>query len=872
MALKPSSQNAFPAQAEPLVSVCTVTHNRRQLLSILESCVVEQDYPHTRIEWIIIDDSTYGPIPELSQARQVGIEVVWHETAQALCLGAKRNLADTLARGEIIVVMDDDDFYPPSRISHAVEQLLGAGAQVAGCDRLPLLLLPEGSRWLTRSYGPSNATGNTLAYKRSYLEAGHHFDPKAEQAEEPSFLRDAIPPLLQLDPFRTLVCIGHGGNTVDKRTWIAAHGGQGFEPLPEETSGFPPPDWVASYCQALGISTPTTANQRSLAKTIAPREPADLASPWRVAVITPYHNEPIALLERAHASVQAQSIPCVHVLIADGPCRTEVTALEGRHLVLGINHDDNGNTPRGIGALAAMNEGFTCIAFLDADNWFSPDHIERAITIQEQQCLEVVFSQRYIVFPNGERLLTPPAEETDGTHADTSCMVLFAPAFSSLALWAEMPKAYGPLCDRVFFRDVMARHRCGWTNTATVYFETWYWGHFLAAGWIPPWNAKFLPCRSEEEWTKAAETFRHRSATPVYPGPVGIAPNKPRLNLVTILASPTGGGDLLQWHLCHHFSFFGIPRNNFLWQSVERFGTDHRQRISGAELLAGLENGIPEAKTVCPQDRQPLSDLSSMLKPERHYTLLEAYFRVIVSLTSPEAMKFSRDFGAANIMDNSPTLALVANVLFSCLPLQQSLMMWRDPVRQVMEWLQHQAENDPSSLAPISLEAICETVLQSILIPLRNAPLGQLLLVSYAELSRNPQKVIAEVGQFLGLEVNPLGATEPLADWMVVKDQRASSGDWQMATAEPNITLWTNDLPSQGSKKRHGMEGPLSTAEQLQLEALFEPLKGWFTEELPDEWGCNLGSEDAGPLISLVDLVGEVDQLLKDHTSAKKSQ
>lgn len=822
---------------------------------------------------MIIDDSTGGPIPELSGARQAGISVVWHEPSERLSLGAKRNLSNALASGEVMVVMDDDDYYPPSRIRHAVEQLLATGAEVAGCDRLPLLLLPEGSRWLTRAYGPDNATGNTLAYRRSYLAAGHRFDPKAEQAEEPSFLEGAIPPLLQLDPFRTLVCIGHGGNTVDKRTWIAAHGGQGFERLPRETSGFPSADWVASYCQALGIATPAAASPQELNRASEAKEAASPGFPWRVAVITPYHNEPLSLITRAHASVQDQSIPCVHVLIADGPSRTEVTALDGRHLVLGINHGDNGNTPRGIGALAAMNEGFTCIAFLDADNWFSPDHIERAIRLQEQEDLDVVFSQRHIVFPNGERLLTPPAEESDGSHADTSCMVLFAPAFSSLAQWALMPKAYSPFCDRVFFREVMARHHCGWTKSATVYFETWYWGHFLAAGWMPPLNAKFLPCRSEKEWGEAAEAFRQRSATPIYPGPLGIAPSKPRLNLVAILASPTGGADVLQWHLCHHFSFFGLPPNNFLWQAVERFGRDHRQRISGADLLAGLDMRIPDPQTIYPQEREPVSDLATMLLPERHYTLLEAYFRVIVSLTSKEAMEFSRDFGAVNILDCSSTLARVADVLFACLPHQQALMMWRDPLQQVMEWHQNLAETAPTCLAHGSLTKICEAVLQSMLIPLRNASLGQLLIVSHTELSHNPHKVVTEVGQFLGIEVNPLGATEPLPDWMVVKDQRSCDEEWQTATARLKTTLPSRNQPATvGGAEGQVPEAALSQAEQLQLEALFAPLHSWFSEDHCEESRGHSQPRDAGPLNSLADLVEELGQRIHQHSSNQRSR
>ena len=38
-------------------------------------------------------------------------------------LGKKRNLLHEKSKGDIIVYMDDDDYYPPQRVSHAVQKL-----------------------------------------------------------------------------------------------------------------------------------------------------------------------------------------------------------------------------------------------------------------------------------------------------------------------------------------------------------------------------------------------------------------------------------------------------------------------------------------------------------------------------------------------------------------------------------------------------------------------------------------------------------------------------------------------------------------------------------------------------------------------------
>ena len=41
-----------------------------------------------------------------------------------MLLGKKRNLMHTKCSGDIIIYMDDDDYYPPERVSHAVKTLL----------------------------------------------------------------------------------------------------------------------------------------------------------------------------------------------------------------------------------------------------------------------------------------------------------------------------------------------------------------------------------------------------------------------------------------------------------------------------------------------------------------------------------------------------------------------------------------------------------------------------------------------------------------------------------------------------------------------------------------------------------------------------
>lgn len=740
------------------MSICTITRNRPGLLELLAACVAAQAYPPERLEWVVIDDSDLGPEPDLAAARAAGIRVHLVRLQVPQSIGAKRNLCHAHASGDLLVVMDDDDYYPSSRVPEAVAVLLGGEGDLALCIRMPLLLLPEESRWLSPSFHAGAATANTMAYRRAYLEAGHCFDPEAWEAEEPSFLKGAARPPLLLDPVRSLTCIGHGGNTVDKRLWIARNGAQRFERLAADAPGFPSAAYLARYRRALGLPEagaaadhpPQTANA------------AEPGSPLRVAVITPYCSEPVELLRRCHGSVCEQDYACTHFLVADGPGLPELANWDCRHIVLGVGHGDNGNTPRSIGAMAAMNEGFDVVAFLDADNWFSPSHIRAAMDCQAASAAAVVFSDRHIVFPDGQRLTLQPDEDRLHRLADTSCMVVFEAAFSSLALWAQMPRQLAPQCDRVMFTHLMATQSCAWTNKPTLFFETWYAGHFLAAGLLPPATAKFLKLQPIAAWQEAVSSFRRRSPTPVYPGSEGIGPDKPRINLISILGAPCSGGTLLQSGLCRHLGFAGIPENQFLFHCIARVGPDHRLRHAGAQLRQRLAEPPPPDGRLKPFDQQGRG-LEQALNPDRSYTLLEAYFRGVQALLPSETMRFARSYGRVQVLDRSCSLALVADVLFRCLPEHRAVLMLRDPLDQIVALRQRIARHPEDwAFADSGLVGLCRVVLESLAVPLQAAPPGQLLLVSYRRLCQEPQLVLEEVYGAFETAPTPYYALEPL--------------------------------------------------------------------------------------------------------------
>ncbi len=111
----------------PTVSIVTPTYNRRLFIPKLIDCIIGQTYPHELIEWCIYDDGTdkVQDIIEgsLTKLGKIKVNYMKGEDGEKVTVGTKRNKLNDIATGQVIVCMDDDDFYPPERVQHAVDKL-----------------------------------------------------------------------------------------------------------------------------------------------------------------------------------------------------------------------------------------------------------------------------------------------------------------------------------------------------------------------------------------------------------------------------------------------------------------------------------------------------------------------------------------------------------------------------------------------------------------------------------------------------------------------------------------------------------------------------------------------------------------------------
>ena len=207
-----SASSPFSASPYPLISVCTPTFNRRPFIPFLIKCFEQQTYPKDRIEWIIIDDGTDPILDLVINIKQV--KYTYYK--EKMLLGRKRNLMHNKCSGDIIIYMDDDDYYPPDRISHAVQTLQNNPTYlIAGCSEMYVYFDSKQKMYRCGPYKEYHSTAATFAFRRELLLETSYNNENA-LAEEKHFLKNYTIPLKQLDSLKSIIVFSHKHNSLNK--------------------------------------------------------------------------------------------------------------------------------------------------------------------------------------------------------------------------------------------------------------------------------------------------------------------------------------------------------------------------------------------------------------------------------------------------------------------------------------------------------------------------------------------------------------------------------------------------------------------------------------------------------------------------------
>jgi glycosyltransferase involved in cell wall biosynthesis len=205
------------------VSVVTPTYNRRQFIPILIEIYKNQTYPKEKMEWIIIDDGRDKVEDLFIEASKTIPNIRYIYKDEKLRMGEKRNALNDEARGEIIIAMDDDDYYPPKRVETVVKAFKNnPKIDVVGSSAMYMYYNDTKLIYKLGPFGKNHSTNATMAWRKKYSNT-HRYNDFVTQAEEAIFLDNYKVPILQLDPLQTILVICHSDNTVDKYKLRATH-------------------------------------------------------------------------------------------------------------------------------------------------------------------------------------------------------------------------------------------------------------------------------------------------------------------------------------------------------------------------------------------------------------------------------------------------------------------------------------------------------------------------------------------------------------------------------------------------------------------------------------------------------------------------
>lgn len=228
----------------PLVSCVMVTSGRPQLVRQAIRYLKRQTYPH--VELIVVSDDSMSLAALPAQAPFV---IRRCQAPPGLSIGAQRNLAGHIARGEIVMHWDDDDWFGPDRIRTQVAPLLAGEADVSGLQDTTFYDLATDRCWQCtpaahRRLFVGGVHGGTLAYKRSVWSDGRRF-PDCSLGEDGVFLRRALDRGARLQPVPAkgnFLYVRHAGNAWGLRGGDRAASGDWYPvdrpPLPAEDATF----------------------------------------------------------------------------------------------------------------------------------------------------------------------------------------------------------------------------------------------------------------------------------------------------------------------------------------------------------------------------------------------------------------------------------------------------------------------------------------------------------------------------------------------------------------------------------------------------------------------------------------------------------
>ena len=212
----------------PHISVITPTYNREKFIEIAFHNLLATDYPHDKIEWVVIEDNEnkekmYSE-KIISFQIQSNIKLKYIPIEGRMSIGEKRNHGIENASNDIILFMDDDDHYPVTSFRRRVAWLLKGikkdnKCNIACCTTIALYDLQFGTSAVNVPpfdipFG-QRISEATLTFKKSAWNERKFSDVSIAEGE--SWISGREDQVLELQPQQIIVAFSHGKNMSSRK-------------------------------------------------------------------------------------------------------------------------------------------------------------------------------------------------------------------------------------------------------------------------------------------------------------------------------------------------------------------------------------------------------------------------------------------------------------------------------------------------------------------------------------------------------------------------------------------------------------------------------------------------------------------------------
>ncbi|AOM63352.1 putative glycosyltransferase [Heterosigma akashiwo virus 01] len=201
----------------PYISIITPTKNRSLFYELMLFNWNNIDYPKDRCEWIIVEDGDDDmQIFIHENINRFNGQIRYFRLDEPTPIGFKRNFGASKAKYDIIVHIDDDDYYPPESVLTRVRILMKYNTvECTGCLKVRCFNLINEETF--EAYDPVlNFSESTLAYRRSFWKTSC-FDDHCIKTEGFEFIKDRYEQCIDI-PSQFIVCqFTHLNNTVNRR-------------------------------------------------------------------------------------------------------------------------------------------------------------------------------------------------------------------------------------------------------------------------------------------------------------------------------------------------------------------------------------------------------------------------------------------------------------------------------------------------------------------------------------------------------------------------------------------------------------------------------------------------------------------------------